>query len=77
MPRPLFQFPNSRLVLVMASRGAAFARGDQAGRGARNLSNLALLAWSYDEATDGANWFRNLIGLGGVAYSVRQLVARW
>jgi hypothetical protein len=77
MPRPLFQFPNRELLAFMVSRGVSRALGDEAGRGPRNLSNLLLLAWAYEEATDGANWFRNLIGLGGVAYSIGELVTRW
>ncbi|HEY2006153.1 MAG TPA: hypothetical protein VGG87_06860 [Solirubrobacteraceae bacterium] len=77
MPRPLFQFPNKAMILVIASRGAALALGDEAGRGARNLSNLLLLNWAYQEAADGDNWFRNLLGYGGVAYSVGMLVTRW
>jgi hypothetical protein len=77
MPRPLFQFPNKPLILAMASRGAAVALGDEAGRGAQNLSNLLLLHWACQEAAGGANWFRNLLGYGGVAYSVGMLVTRW
>jgi hypothetical protein len=77
VPRPLFQFPNKQLVVTMVARGAAIALGGETGRGARNLSNVAMLAWSYEEASNGANWFRNLIGLGGVAYSVRELITRW
>jgi hypothetical protein len=77
MPRPLFQFPNKPLTLAAVSRGVALAAGEEAGRGARNLSNLALLGWGYQEATAGANWFRHLLGYGGVAYSVGMLVSRW
>jgi hypothetical protein len=77
VPRPLFQFPNKALLLVMASRGAALALGAEAGRGARNLSNLLLLHWAYQEAAEGDSWFRNLLGYGGVAYSVGMLVSSW
>lgn len=61
----------------MVARGVSAQLGDEAGRGARNLSNLLLLDWAYEEVTEGANWFRQLIGLGGVVYSVRSLVTRW
>ena len=79
MPRrfPIFQRPNKPLTVAMASRAAALAMGDEAGRGARNLSNMLLLVWSYREVTQGANWFRQLLGLGGVAYSVTELVSRY
>jgi hypothetical protein len=77
MPRPLFQFPNKELAVAIGARAVSLSLGGEAGRGARNLSNLALLLWAYEEATDGANWFRNLIGLAGVAVSVRELVTRW
>jgi hypothetical protein len=61
----------------MVSRGVALSLGEEAGQGARNLSNLALLWWGYGEAAEGANWFRNLIGLGGVAYSAGMIARRW
>ncbi len=79
MPRrfPIFQLPNKSLTLALVARGLSVQLGDEAGRGARNFSNLALLAWAYAEVTAGANWFRRLIGLGGVAYSVGSLVSRW
>lgn len=77
MPRPFFQFPNGPLIVAILARAASFQLGEEAGRGARNLSNLAVLQWAYEEVTDGANWFRRLIGLGGVAYSVRELASRW
>lgn len=79
MPRrfPIFQFPNKSLTVAMIARGVSLQLGDEAGRGARNLSNLVLLVWAYEEVTAGANWLRRLIGLGGVAYSVGSLVSRW
>lgn len=79
MPRrfPIFQLPNKPLIVALTARGIALRLGDEAGRGALNLSNLALLGWAYQEATAGANWFRRGIGLGGVAYSVGSLVNRW
>jgi hypothetical protein len=79
MPRrfPIFQFPNGPLIVAMVSGAVAVQLGPEAGRSARNLSNLAVLDWAYEEVVDGANWFRRLLGLGGVAYSVTQLVTRW
>jgi hypothetical protein len=77
VPRPLFQFPNGPLIVAILARAASVQLGEEAGRGARNLSNLAVLRWGYEEVTDGANWFRRLIGLGGVAFSVRELASRW
>jgi hypothetical protein len=77
VPRPLFQFPNKPLTVVLVARAVALGVGEEAGRGLRNLSNVALLMWGYEEATEGANWFRHLIGLGGVAYSAGSLVTRW
>jgi hypothetical protein len=61
----------------MISGAAAVRLGPEAGRSPRNLARLALLDWAYAEAVDGDSWFRQLLGLGGVAYSVAQLVTRW
>jgi hypothetical protein len=77
MPRPLFQLPNKELTVVIVSRAVALALGEEAGRGPRNLSNAALLWWSYRELTAGANWFRRAIGLGAGAYSSHALLTRW
>jgi hypothetical protein len=79
MPRrfPLAQFSNQPLLVALGARAVAVAVGDEPGRGMRNLSNLALLAWAYQEVTDGVNWFRRLLGWGGVAFSVNQLVRTW
>lgn len=76
MPRrfPIVQFPNGPLMVAMASRVAAERLGDEPGRGAKNLSSVALLVWGLQELSDGANWFRRLIGLGGVAYGAASLV---
>ncbi len=79
MPRrfPIFQFPNKVLIAAMLARGVAAKLGVEAGRGPRNVSNLLALDWAYQEVTEGANWFRQLIGLGGVVYSVRSILTDW
>jgi hypothetical protein len=37
------------------------------------LSRLALLLWSAQEITTGANWFRRLLGTAAGAYSLATL----
>lgn len=74
---PIFQFPNKPLVVAIASRALAVRLGNEAGRSARNLSNLALLYWAYEEVAHGANWLRRLLGLGGAAFSARELLTKW
>ena len=75
MPRrfPIFQFPNPPLVVAVIA--AAIARTTQGPRSsqAMQLSRLALLVWSAEEITTGANWFRRSLGVAGGAYTLATL----
>ncbi|MGI8507373.1 MAG: hypothetical protein ACR2MK_11345 [Solirubrobacteraceae bacterium] len=72
MPRrfPIAQFPNPPLLAAMAAGAVARSANGDAARAVRVVSDLALLVWAYREVTDGANWFRRLLGLGGAAYGI-------
>ena len=60
---------------IVAAAFARAARGPAAHRSAL-VANLALLDWAYQEITTGANWFRQLLGLGGAAYGAAMLRQR-
>jgi hypothetical protein len=75
MPRrfPIFQFPNPPLIAAITSAAVARGSAGETARGAAAMSDVALLVWAYRELTDGANWFRRLLGAGGAAYAVGAL----
>ncbi len=75
MPRrfPIFQFPNRPLIAAVTSAAVARSAGGDTARGAAAVADVALLVWAYRELTDGANWFRRMLGAGGAAYAVGAL----
>ncbi|MBV8734302.1 MAG: hypothetical protein JO321_00580 [Solirubrobacterales bacterium] len=76
MPRrcPIFQFPNPPLIVAGLAGAAARLADRRYARVALLVSHLALLVWALEEAADGANWFRRLLGLGGGGYALSRLL---
>jgi hypothetical protein len=72
MPRrfPIFQFPNPPLIVAMLAAAIARTTHGSRSHNAAQLSRLALLVWSAEEITTGANWFRRVLGVAGGAYSL-------
>jgi hypothetical protein len=70
MPRrfPIAQFPNRPMIVAMAAGAVARSTDGDTARAAGLVSSAGILVWAYQEVTDGANWFRRLLGLGGAAY---------
>ncbi len=54
------------MAALVAGAVARRANGDLA-RAAGAVADAALLVWAYEEIVHGANWFRRLLGVGGVA----------
>lgn len=75
MPRPIAQFPNPPLLMAIAAGAVARSSDGETARAAGLLSEAALLVWAYQEITDGANWLRRLLGVGGAAYALGALGA--
>jgi hypothetical protein len=75
MPRrfPIFQFPNPPLIVAMLAAAVARASHGAPSDKAAQLSRLALLVWSAEEITTGANWLRRLLGVAGGAYTLATL----
>lgn len=75
MPRrfPIAQFPNPPLLAAISAMAVAARTSGDAARAARIVADLAVLLWAYQEVTDGANWFRRLLGLTTAALAA----ARW
>ena len=58
----LVQFPNLPLTVALVSSLAAGLTGGRAAGYATAVSRLALAVFAYLELSDGANWFRRLLG---------------
>jgi hypothetical protein len=78
MPRrfPIVQFPNPPLIVALLAATLARTTHGSSSQKARQISRLALLVWSAEEITTGANWFRRLLGVAGGAYTVATLKRR-
>lgn len=68
MPRafPIVQFPNRPLIATALAAAVACGTSGRTAMAASRVSRIALLVWSAEEIADGANWFRRLVGLGGL-----------
>jgi hypothetical protein len=58
----LVQFPNVPLIVALAGSVLAGALDGRPGDDADALGRIALGVFAYLELTDGANWFRRLLG---------------
>lgn len=72
MPRrfPIFQFPNVELATAVGAGAIARTSAGDGARAAEVISRVAALVWGAEELLHGANWFRRLLGVGGVAYAL-------
>ncbi len=72
---PVVQFPNPPLLLALTARAAA-GIGDPDGKAAsagRSLFVAGIGLWALEELTDGANWWRRLLGVAGLACVVHRV----
>lgn len=65
---PIAQFPNAPLLAAFAAAGAARLAHGSAHRALRSVFYVALTIWAYEELRSGDNWFRRLVGAGGLLY---------
>ena len=70
---PIVQFPNPPLLLALAGWGLAAAAGGTAHDVGRALFTVGLGVWAWEEAVDGVNWFRRLLGVGVFIWLVAAL----
>ena len=68
---------NPPLLLALATRAACGggARGDPAAGAGRSLFVLGIAVWAWEELADGANCFRRLLGVAGLAWVLRFALA--
>jgi hypothetical protein len=60
----LVQLPNLPLIVALAGSVVAGLADGQAADYANAVSRIGLAVFAYLELTDGANWFRRLLGAG-------------
>jgi hypothetical protein len=58
----LIQFPNAPLIAALAGFGLSRATDGRVGDYGDAVGRLGLAVFAYLELTDGANWFRRLVG---------------
>ncbi len=71
---PVAQFPNPPLLFAFAglALGAA-TQGQHAHDVGRAVFTIGLGVWAWEEAVDGVNWFRRLLGAGALVWIVARL----
>ncbi len=70
---PVAQFPNPPLLLAFAGLGLAAATDHTAHDIGRAVFTIGFGVWAWEEAADGANWFRHLLGAGALVWIVARL----
>jgi hypothetical protein len=70
---PLVQFPNAPLIVAAGGTAvAALATGSLEDYG-RATFFVGLAAWAWLELTEGVNWFRRVLGAGGLVFVVARV----
>jgi hypothetical protein len=70
---PIAQFPNPPLLVAFAGLWLAAAAGGTTHDVGRAIFTVGLSVWAWEEAVDGVNWFRHLIGVGALVWIVVRL----
>jgi hypothetical protein len=70
---PIAQFPNPPLLFAFAGWGLAALLDGEGHDVGRAMLAIGLGVWAWQEATDGVNWFRRLLGAGAVIWIVARL----
>lgn len=66
------QFPNAPLLVALAAALTSLFLDDgtAAADVARSVFYVGLTVWAYEEATDGVNRFRKVLGIAGLLFVV-------
>ncbi len=70
---PVAQFPNPPLLVAFAGWGLAAATDHTAHDVGRAVFTIGFGVWAWEEAVDGVNWFRHLLGAGALVWIVARL----
>jgi hypothetical protein len=66
----IWQFPNPPLILALVALVAGWLTSGTAHSVARAIFVVGFAVFAWLELFQGVNWFRRLIGAGGIAYLV-------
>lgn len=72
---PIVQFPNPPLLLAVVGWGLAALAGGTAHDIGRVVFTLGLVVWALEEAIQGVNWFRRLLGVGVLVWIAASLAS--
>jgi len=72
---PVAQFPNPPLLVAFGGWALAAATEGSAHDVGRAVFTIGLGVWAWEEAVDGVNWFRRLLGAGALVWIVARLAA--
>jgi hypothetical protein len=70
---PVAQFPNPPLLLAGAGWGLAAVSGGTAHDVGRAVFIVGLGVWAWEEAVDGVNWFRRVLGAAVLVWTIASL----
>lgn len=70
---PVAQFPNPPLLFGVTGWALAAATDGNTHDVGRAVFTIGLGVWAWEEATDGVNWFRRLLGVGALVWIVARL----
>lgn len=72
---PVAQFPNAPLLVALIGSFASSLTDGVAHPYARGAFYAGLSVWAWGEMSSGVNWFRRVLGVGGLAYVFLELGA--
>ena len=74
---PIAQFPNPPLLFALAGWGVTrIASPGAVHDWGQAVNAIGIAAWAWLELTDGVNWFRRLLGAGGIVWLASQLASQ-
>jgi hypothetical protein len=73
---PIVQFPNPPLLLALGGWAVAASTDGTAHDAGRVVFTVGLAVWAWQEAVEGVNWFRRVLGSGVLVWIVVTLISQ-